>query len=452
MNPRPLKVLLVIEQCNPDWSSVPLLAYHYFRELSNRVQVTLVTHERNRQGLTRAGVNLDRIVYIAESAFTQHYYRWALQFIPQGMNNWPLYHVLTYPIYAEFNRQVYQQFHQAVIGGEYDLVHVLTPMMPRYPVKLVQVCHKTPFVLGPVNGGIPFPPGFAGIAQQEFAYLNFFRSLGRWLIPGYRQTYEQATQILVGSTYTYGMLQGLFDLPEDRLQLFYENGVDQGFTPAPETVHQARPASFSIANPLKLLFVGRLVPYKCADVVIAAIATLPKQQQQKIQCTLVGDGPQGTVLAEQIETLGLQKQINMVGWISQNEIAPYYQQADLFCFPSIREFGGAVVLEAMASGLPCIVTNYGGIGEYVTPETGFKLEPVSKAQLIVDLAASIQQFFQHPELLPQMSEQALQRAGAFQWPHKAEELISLYNRLIPPKVTAKTAEQPNPIAVPAADQ
>ena len=81
-----------------------------------------------------------------------------------------------------------------------------------------------------------------------------------------------------------------------------------------------------------------------------------------------------------------------MGWVEQTETAAYYQQADVFCFPSVREFGGAVVLEAMACGLPCIVVNYGGIGEYVTTETGFKLDPVSRSQLVADMTAS------HPNL------------------------------------------------------
>ena len=141
-----LRVLFVVEECNPNWSSVPLEGYHYFRTLNNLVDVTLVTHERNRAGLEKANISPQNITYISESTLAKRYYQWALRLIPQGMNNWPLYHVLTYPIYAEFNHKVYEQFHTAVEAREYDLVHALTPMMPRYPVKLVQACQHTPFL------------------------------------------------------------------------------------------------------------------------------------------------------------------------------------------------------------------------------------------------------------------------------------------------------------------
>ena len=66
-------------------------------------------------------------------------------------------------------------------------------------------------------------------------------------------------------------------------------------------------------------------------------------------------------------------------------LASSFSKSDIFCFPSIREFGGAVVLEAMACGLPCIVVNNGGIGEYVTDETGFKIEPISRDYIIKEL-------------------------------------------------------------------
>lgn len=421
MGTKPLRVLLVVEECNPDWSSVPLEGYHYFRTLNALVEVTLVTHERNQMGLEKADLHPCNIVYITESNLAKRYYQWALRLIPQGMNNWPLYHVFTYPIYAEFNRKVYKQFHLAVQAGEYDLVHALTPMMPRYPVKLVQTCQQTPFVLGPVNGGIPFPDGFPEIAKQEFAYLNFLRSLGRWLIPGYRQTYDQADRILAGSTYTYQLLKELFQISDDRIEIFYENGIAEGvFTPSP-------PLS---EDTLELLFVGRLVPYKCADVVVEAMSHLPENIRQQVHLTIVGDGPLRPTLEQQVQTLGLEQQVHLVGWVQQTETATYYQQADVFCFPSIREFGGAVVLEAMACGLPCIVVNYGGIGEYVTPETGFKLEPMSRSQLVTDVTTALQTCIQDRSLVQRLSTQAIRRAEAFQWPYKAQQLVDLYQTLI----------------------
>jgi glycosyltransferase involved in cell wall biosynthesis len=386
------------------------------------VEVTLVTHGRNQAALEQRAIHPKQIIYLHESRWTQLYYRLSTAWLPGGMANWPLYHVLTYPIYAEFNHQVDRQFHAAVANGDYDIVHVMTPMMPRYPVKLIEACHKTPFLLGPVNGGIPFPKGFQTIATQEFAYLNFFRTLGRWLIPGYAQTYRTADRILAGSSYTRDWIQETFNVESDRLEYFSENGLeDSFFAPEPRVLK---------SDFLRLLFVGRLVPYKAADMVLEAVQQLPASDRKRVSLTIVGDGPQRSPLEKQVETLGLQSQVQFAGWVNQLQTRDYYQQADVFCFPSIREFGGAVVLEAMAAGLPCIVADYGGIGEYVTSETGFKIEPRSREFLVQGVMDSIQILLAQPNLYPQMSQAALQQAEQFRWQHKAERLLEHYRTLI----------------------
>ncbi len=293
MQNRP-KVLLLIEQCNPDWASVPLEGYHYFHEISQLADVTLVTHARNRAALEQRQETAE-IHYITENAFQAKYH----QMIEHLVNNvrgkviWQLYHVLSYPTYAAFNRKVRRQFGPRIRAGEFELVHALTPMMPRYPVAAIQDCQAkhVPFVLGPVNGGVPFPPGFQDKAKKEYVRLNFLRALGRWLLPGYAATYKKADRVLAGSTYTHDMVQQMFNLSSDRLQLFYENGISNSFT-APERLLQTEPRQIEDTQPepaqlepvqseltpsgerVNLLFVGRLTPYKCADILIDAVAQM----------------------------------------------------------------------------------------------------------------------------------------------------------------------------------
>jgi hypothetical protein len=89
-------------------------------------------------------------------------------------------------------------------------------MIPRSPVKAVKACRQTPFLLGPVNGGVPFPPGFQEVVRQKFGYLNFLRPVGRALVRGYVETYKKADKILAGSTYTLNLVKELFSLSEQR--------------------------------------------------------------------------------------------------------------------------------------------------------------------------------------------------------------------------------------------
>ncbi|MCC0176147.1 glycosyltransferase family 4 protein [Waterburya agarophytonicola K14] len=435
MNYRKLKVLLIVEQCNPEWASVPLEGYNYYHEISQRADVTLVTHERNKSALEKTANN-ENIIYITEAKWVEHYYNIVSKITASGRINWPLQHALTYPIYAQFNHRVYQQFKQQVKEQHYDVVHAITPMMPRYPAKIVRACQNTPFILGPVNGGVPFPAGFKTIAKQEFVQYNFLKKIGRNLIPGYVETYRKADKILAGSSYTLKMLQKIFNLPKHKIDLFYENGITANFL-------TKYPKEISKNDKVNLLFVGRLVPYKGADMLIEAIAQLKESDRAKIRLNIVGDGSEKSDLQQRVEKFNLSNIVNFVGWVQQGETLEYYRRSDIFCFPSIREFGGAVVLEAMASGLPCIVVNNGGIGEYVTETNGFKIEPISREHIVRELGNKIEYLLENKDILKQMSSESIARAKEFEWGVKAEKIAAIYQDVIAEKQHLKVIEQPS---------
>jgi len=425
MSNKKLKVLLIVEQCNPDWPSVPLVGYNFFQKINNLVDATLVTHIRNKPALEKHP-EYDKIFYLEEGNFNKQYYKIVAKLTANGRVNWPLYNALSYPIYAEFNQQVYQKFQAQILKGDYDIVHAITPMIPRYPFKVVSVCQQTPFILGPVNGGLPFPPGFQETAKQEFAQLNFLRAVGRALIPGYVETYKKADKILAGSTYTLNMLKDLFAIPDQRIDLFYENGI------AEEFFNPTHIPNKDVSH-INLLFVGRLVPYKCADIVIESIGKLDAAIQSKIRLTIVGDGSEKNNLQNRVKELDLGEIVSFAGWVNQHETLDYYRKADIFCFPSIREFGGAVVMEAMACGLPCIVANNGGIGEYVNEETGFKIEPISREYLTQQLTSKIKMLVEDDKLRESMSAKAIERAREFEWENKARKIVEIYEKMLSEK-------------------
>lgn len=429
MSAKNLKVLMVAEQCNPDWVSVPLVGYNFYHEISQLAEVTLVTHARNREGFEKYGLH-QNITYLEESTIARLYHRVIWNLIAKGRANWPLYNALSFPIYAEFDRQVYQRFGRAVKRGEYDVVHVITPMMPRYPTSLIKACRQTPLLLGPVNGGVPFPKGFEETAKKEKASWNFLKHIGRYLVPGYVATYKKAHKILSGSTYTLEMLKDTFKIADERIDLLYENGISKTFL---EPVQKNRNP-----NQVHLLFVGRLVPYKGADMLIDAIAQLPQAIRDRIVLSIVGDGSERELLEQTVKQSGLQNTVRFVGWIKQQETVDYYRRADVFCFPSIREFGGAVVMEAMACGLPCIVANNGGIAEYVDDTTGFKIDLRSRDFVVQELAAKITLLTENDRLREQMSLKCVEKAHEFEWSAKAVRVMEIYTELR----EQKTIQQP----------
>ena len=419
-----MKVLFIVNECNPEWASVPLLGYFFFDALSQLADITLVTHERNKQALEKVRGKRD-IQYIKENIVVSAYYKHMSRYVLNKWNNWPLHHMLSYPVYAEFNQKVYNQFNEDVIGGKYDIVHALTPILPRYPVKIHKACgEKTPFIIGPVNGGLPFPKSFGDVAKKEAVHFNFLRYFSR-LLPGYKATYQKANTILAGSSYTLKLLREMLSIHSNKLKLFFENGILSEFISRKdiEAVHSKN-------TPFHLLFVGRLVPYKGADMIISALGDMELDVKEKLLLTIVGDGPEKTNLQKQVTDLHLEKQVRFTGWIEHHKTVEYYRNADVFCFPSIREFGGAVVLEAMATGLPCIVADHGGISEYVTEETGIKINPVSREYIIRGIRNGVECLMNNPQLHRNLSESAILRAGEFEWSKKAKQIVSIYQKAL----------------------
>ncbi|NJL68627.1 MAG: glycosyltransferase family 4 protein, partial [Microcoleus sp. SM1_3_4] len=259
-------------------------------------------------------------------------------------------------------------------------------------------------------------------------YLNFFRAIGRALIPDYAATYKKADKILAGSTYTLNLVKNMFAIPDSRIELFYENGIASSFLTETKKVTKD--------SPINLLFVGRLVPYKCADILIEAVSRLEPNVREKTHLTIVGDGQERNSLEERVRELNLGEKVKFAGWVGQEETVEYYRQADIFCFPSIREFGGAVVMEAMACGLPCIVPNNGGIGEYVTEETGFRIEPTSREYLTQELTNKIKILVEDDELRQKMSVKSMEKAKEFEWDCKAQKIVEIYHKTIAEKQAA----------------
>src|SRR5262249_31706080 len=146
--------------------------------------------------------------------------------------------------------------------------------------------------------------------------------------------------------------------------------------------------------PLRAAFVGRLVPYKGADMLIEAAAPLVREGRLRIQ--ILGDGPQREELRALVDREKLGDGVEFPGWVGHAQLHERLSQADLLTFPSIREFGGGVVLEAMALGVVPVVVRYGGPGELVTPETGFAIEIGPRERIVRDLRDVLERLTRHP--------------------------------------------------------
>jgi glycosyltransferase involved in cell wall biosynthesis len=139
-------------------------------------------------------------------------------------------------------------------------------------------------------------------------------------------------------------------------------------------------------GPLRILTVGRLVPGKGHALLLEALASL-RDQGMRTLATFAGQGPERAALEQLAADLRLD--VRFAGAVGQDELGAYYDDAQLFCLPTLAEGLGVVLLEAMAHGLPVVSTRVMGVPEVVDEgETGLLVLP-GRADLLADAIARL---------------------------------------------------------------
>lgn len=415
-----MRVLLIAEQADPETVSVPLEGWSHANAIRQRYDALIVTQIRHRDVFTRHGLAEGRdFLAIDSEAIARP--AWKLGELLRGGRDkgWTTAMAAKLPAYLYFERLLWTRLADRILEGEFDLVHRITPLSPTLPSPLARRCHSAgvPFILGPINGGVPWPKGHNRTRIREREWLSFTRDAHR-LVPWHGATRRFASAIIAGS------LDTLDDEPlayRDRTYYIPENAVDPArFT----SVRKGR-----AADSIRIIFVGRLVPYKGCDILVEAASELLRAGRATL--TIVGDGPQRKDLTKLVAELGIGTAVAFKGWLPHDQVARVVAGADLFAFPSIREFGGAVAVESMAVGVPPMVVRYGGLAETVTEEVGFPVELGSREELITRFRARLEAVAADPEQIDARGSAGRRRVlEYFTWDAKAAQVARVYEKVI----------------------
>lgn len=141
-------------------------------------------------------------------------------------------------------------------------------------------------------------------------------------------------------------------------------------------------------GPVRVLYVGRLVPEKGSPVLVDAVREL-KQRGIPLDVRIIGSGELQESLEQQIATHDLQDVVTLYGPAGQEELPDHYRWADVFVLPSFQEGLPVVLMEAMAAELPVVTTQIAAVSELVEdPATGRVLPP-GRADLLADAVAEL---------------------------------------------------------------
>lgn len=410
------RVLLIAEAANPEWVSVPLVGWSIANALRSVADVHIVTQVRNRPAILRAGlVEGQDFTAIDTETLMRPLWKVAEKLRGGAGKGWTTLAAIGALSYPLFERMVWKQFGGAIKAGDFDIVHRVTPLSPTAPSSLAGRCARAgvPFVVGPVNGGIPWPPGFDSERRREKEWLSYIRGAYK-LLPGIRRTWREAAAVVVGSRSTATELPAA---AAGKTVYVPENAIDPG-----------RFADCDVPgryDALKLCFIGRLVPYKGPDIAIEAAADLLRAGQASL--TIVGDGPMMASLRALAERLGVTAAVTFAGWVEHRDIPRLVSDQSVFLFPSIREFGGGAVIEAMALGLVPIVVDYGGPGEIVSSDSGFRLPLGNREALVAQARSLLSEIAAGAHDLAGIAARGRDRVERlYTWQRKAHQLVEVY--------------------------
>ena len=172
-----------------------------------------------------------------------------------------------------------------------------------------------------------------------------------------------------------------------------------------------------------LLYAGRLSPEKNIGLLVDMMKILSQDSENDFRLLVAGAGPQSDWLKKQGDKYAPRKIIQL-GHLDKDLLAGFYANADVFVHPNPREPFGIAPLEAMASGVPTLAPNAGGILSYATNDNAWLVEPKGE-----DFAAAVRQIVSDSSLRVKKVANALATAEQNTRERSTDRLLETYDKM-----------------------
>ena len=409
-----LRILLLGPDCHPDRVSIPRVTYYHAAALAQLHDVTLVARSSVEDALRRAKAPFCSIE-VVRTPLLDRIWAWGFRRIFKCNPDGQALTAFRYPFSIAFEWRAWRQLRGRIFAGEFEVVLRLVPMSPVLPSPFAFFLRKgpIPFVIGPLNGGLPWPAGFSQLDNQR-EWVAGLRNLYRFM-PFARSTYRHAAAIIAASSQVYSEFAGY----RDKLFFVPEPGI--GRSVCSDDSRRPEPGA-----KLELVFVGGLVPRKACDLALRAAAPLLRSGLARF--AVVGDGPERSSLEQLTRSLGIEKAVSFYGWLSHAEVLNRLRSADVFVFPSLRDNGAGVVFEALASGAVPVVADFGGPGDIVHSQVGYKVPLTNESDIVSQIEKVLANLAGDRDLLNRLRQQGMSYARErLTWDAKAQSTTRVLN-------------------------
>jgi glycosyltransferase involved in cell wall biosynthesis len=411
-----MRILIVAQNASTKFGGEALLPLNYFRILRSRqIETWLVVHARTQAELTALFPQEGDRMHFVPDTWLHRLLSNIGGFLPPRIGS-PTFGLLSHLYTQVLQRRIVRRL---VSEHQIDVVHEPTPVSATFPSLMFGL--GAPIAMGPLNVAVKYPPTFQRsrknlAIESLIAFGHKFVDFFNRLLPGK----IQAETLLVANDRTK---QALPSRVRGKIIELVENGVDFSVWRSDST------ASKQPNQQVHFVFLGRLADWKGVDLLLDAFVPVAAQTDAVLE--IIGDGEMRGELEAQTARLGLGGRAVFSGWLSQEQCAIKLKQADALVLPSLREPGGAVVIEAMAMGLPVIATNWGGPADYIDSTCGILVEPTSKEGFVQGLTDAMLKLAHSPELRQSMGCAGRERVRQhFDWERKVDRILEIYQQTI----------------------
>jgi len=412
-----VRVLIVSENISMRMGGEASLPFYYAKLLSARgAEVWLACHERVESELRAALPYLEaRMRFVRDTRSQKLAFRYG-RFLPPRLREM----LVGQGIHLSTQIRIRRVAVELARAQKIDVVFEPSPITPKGLSFIYNV--GVPVVIGPMCGGMNFPPAFAHLdslfTRTSMALGRQFSHLANRLVPGKLK----ADVLMVANSSTSRALPAGY---RGRVVHLFESGVDLDLW---KTMETARPGP---DKNVYFVFSGRFVDWKGIQYLVPAFA---KAFQQEAGCRLdlIGGGELEAEVKAMVEQMGLANAVRFHGWLNRQDAARIIADRDVFVMPSLRECGGTAILEAMALGKPVIAANWGGPADYINKSCGLLVEPLSETGFIDGLAEAMVLLARSPELRKTLGEggKARVQQDSLDWEAKTSKVLSILAEVV----------------------
>ena len=289
--------------------------------------------------------------------------------------------------------------------------------------------HRLPLITGPVLVNDRVPSGFDTIARRTITPpaglrlhpARITRSLVRRMVNviSKRQMHIRHASIILA-----GMKDAIPQVPEEsrsRCQFLRWAGVEhKRFVPG---------ATRARGGPLRLLFVGRVIPYKGLELLLRALHLASKEQQFELKIVGNPDPVYAKFLRGLAEDFRLKNFVEFCPPVPRDDLVPVYQEADVFCFPTLSDMYGVALLEAMSCGCAPVVTDIAGPREIVAEGSGIRIPLLDPEQYVREYSAALVRLARDRPFCGELGARARNHVVKnHDWDRIGETLLSIYRK------------------------